>query len=763
MNDAIEEILGQLTLEEKAALCVGAGPWKTVSIERLGIPGMVMTDGPHEIRRSSDLDALITKALPSTCFPTASSLACTWNRDLLTEIGQALADEALSQDVNVVLGPGMNIKRSPLCGRNFEYLSEDPFLTGEMAASLVNGVQSMGVGVSLKHYVMNNQEFKRMSINVIVDERTMREIYLAGFEMVVKKSQPWTVMCSYNKVNGQRCSEHHELLNDILKKEWGFEGLVVSDWGAVRDRIKSLRGGLDLEMPGPQPANVQSIIDAVRNGQLDEVVLDESVRRILTIALQAAKATKKKDFDVDGHDALASRAASEGMVLLKNNGILPLKKINKIAVIGYFAKEPYYQGGGSSHINATKVAIPLDEIMKQAVDCEITYADGYTFDGSDQPELIDEAFMAASAAEVAILFIAPPSQTDTEGVDRLDLEINHQHVALIKAVTAAQPNSIVILNNGAPLVMREWIDGPAAVLEAWMMGQAGAEAIADILFGKINPSGKLAETFPYRLSDTPAFMNWPGELNEVRYGEGMYVGYRYYDLKEQPVLFPFGHGLSYTTFSYSNPRASTTAFKDTDGVIISVDVTNTGEVAGKEVVQVYVRDVKSTLVRPVKELKGFAKVELQPGETKTVSISLDKRAFAFWHPAYHDWVTEEGDFEILIGASSADIRQQIMVFLQSTRDLPCILDEESTFKDWLEDANGKIIIEPMYLQMKEQFNLMMGGETASEAMGSDLMGFILEMPLIKALQMQQSALPASADQIIHGLLLQAKMGKREKV
>jgi len=325
MNETLEEILDQMTLEEKAVLCVGAGPWKTASIERFGIPEMVLTDGPHGIRRSSDLDALITKALPSTCFPTASSLACTWNRDLLTEIGQALADEALSQDVNVVLGPGMNIKRSPLCGRNFEYLSEDPFLTGEMAASLVKGVQSMGVGVSLKHYAMNNQEFKRMSINVIVDERTMREIYLAGFEMVVKKSQPWTVMCSYNKVNGQRCSEHHELLNDILKKEWGFEGLVVSDWGAVRDRIKSLRGGLDLEMPGPQPANVQSIIDAVRNGQLDEVVLDESVRRILTIALQATKATKKKDFDVDGHDALASRAASEGMVLLKNNGILPLK------------------------------------------------------------------------------------------------------------------------------------------------------------------------------------------------------------------------------------------------------------------------------------------------------------------------------------------------------------------------------------------------------------------------------------------------------
>ena len=380
----------------------------------------------------------------------------------------------------------------------------------------------------------------------------------------------------------------------------------------------------------------------------------------------------------------------------------------------------------------------------------------HTPDGIDQPGLIDEAVHAALTAEAAILFIAPPPQTDSEGYDRVDLTMNHQQVALIKAVTAVQPKSIVVLNNGAPLSMSEWLDGAAAVLEAWMMGQAGAEAIAAILFGKINPSGKLAETFPNRLQDTPAYINWPGELNETRYGEGLYVGYRYYDHREIPVLFPFGYGLSYTTFKYDNPKASATRFKDVDGVTISVDVTNTGDAAGKEVVQVYVRDLKAALIRPVKELKGFAKMELQPGETQTISISLDEQAFAFWHPSYQDWIAEEGEFEILIGTSSADIRQKLIVCLQSSKILPCVLNEGSTFREWLDDPYGKRIIEPMYLQMKKQFSDMMGGESANETMGSDLMGFILDMPLIKALQMQQAALPQPAEQIVQGMLRQVK-------
>ena len=484
--------------------------------------------------------------------------------------------------------------------------------------------------------------------------------------------------------------------------------------------------------------------------------MNESVRRILTIALKAAKSTKKKGFDVNAHHALSSRVAEESLVLLKNNGVLPLKQPRKLAVIGYSAKTPYYQGGGASHINATRVSIPLDEMKKRAVDCEITYAQGYMPDGSDQPEMIEEAVKAASTTETAILFIAPPPQTDSEGYDRTDLEINHQQRALIKAVTGVQPRTVVVLNNGAPLAMCEWIDDTAAVLEAWMMGQAGAEAVAGILFGEINPSGKLAETFPNKIQDTPAYINWPGELNETRYGEGLYIGYRYYDSREMPVLFPFGFGLSYTTFKYSNPKTSVTSFKDFNGVIVSVDITNTGEITGKEVVQVYVRDVKSTLDRPIKELKGFAKVELQAGETKTVSIPLGERAFAFWHPAYHDWIAEEGEFEILIGASSADIRQRLTVTLQSTKNLPCILNEESTFKDWLEDPHGKKVIGPMYQQMKEQFIAMLGGDAANEAMGSDLMGFIQDMPLIRVLQMQKAALPIPAEQIIHGMLEQAK-------
>lgn len=760
MKETIENIIKQMTLEEKAALCIGAGPWKTAAFDNLGVPHMVLTDGPHGIRRSANLDAMITKALPSTCFPTASSISCTWNRDLINEMGQALAEEAIAQDVGVVLGPGMNIKRSPLCGRNFEYFSEDPYLSGEMAASLVNGIQSKGVGASLKHFALNNQEFRRLSVNVIADERTIREIYLAGFEIAVKKSKPWTVMCSYNKVNGTHCAEDNWLLTSILKKEWGFDGFVVSDWGAVRNRVKSLNAGLDLEMPGPQEANKQAVITAIHAGELDEAVLDESVRRILAIVFKAAETAKGSSFDIEVHHALASKVSSEGMVLLKNNGILPLKGVQKIAVIGRAAMEPYYQGGGSSFINSTRISIPLEELKRQAVQCKFVYAEGYTTDGSDQPTLIKQAVKIASQVDAAILFIAPPPQTESEGYDRTDLDINHQEVELIKAVAAAQPKSIIVLNNGSPVVMHEWMHGVAAILEAWMMGQAGAKAIAEILFGKVNPSGKLAETFPNKLQDTPAYINWPGELNKVQYGEGLFTGYRYYDSKDVPVLFPFGYGLSYTTFEYSNAKPSTTHFQDDEDLTISVDITNTGKIAGKEIVQFYVHDVKSTLVRPVKELKGFTKVELQPGETKTVSVTLDERAFAFYHPAYHDWIAEEGEFEILIGASSADIRQKFIVSLQSTKKLPCILDEESTFGEWLEDPYGKEVIEPMYKQMTEFFTVMMGGgDGANEAIGINLIDFIIDMPLFKALQMIQGGLPAPAEQIVKDMLLKAKKEK----
>ena len=516
----IQSILSQMTLEEKAALCTGASPWTTTPVERLGVPEMTVTDGPHGVRRVADIYSMASESLPATCFPTASCLAATWDVQLIHEMGEALAEECIALNVDVILGPGVNMKRSPLGGRNFEYFSEDPYLAGEMAVSLINGVQSKGVGTSLKHYAANNQEFQRFSISAEVDERTLREIYLPAFEKAVKQARPWTVMCSYNKVNGTFASEHHTLLTDILKKEWGFEGLVVSDWGAVRDRVAALKGGLDWEMPGPQERRVRAVVEAVRSGELDEAILDESVRRILRIVFKAKETPKGGTFDVDAHHELASKIASEGMVLLKNNGLLPLKGQQHIAVIGRAAEHAHFQGGGSSHINPTKVAVPFKELQVHAGNAELTYAEGYPTDNSFRQDLIDQAVSLARSAEVAVLYIALPTFKESEGYDRSDLDLTEQQIALIQAVAKVQPNTVVVLNNGAPIAMSAWIDDVAAVLEAWMMGQAGGAAIADVLFGKTNPCGKLAETFPLKLSDTPAHINWPGGAGKVTYGEG---------------------------------------------------------------------------------------------------------------------------------------------------------------------------------------------------------------------------------------------------
>lgn len=753
MSD-IETILAQLTLEEKAALCTGATIWTTVAIERLGVPAMVMTDGPHGVRRSADLAQIAAQSLPATCFPTASCLAATWDRDLVRQVGEALGQEARALGVNVLLGPGINMKRSPRCGRNFEYYSEDPFLAGELAAAFIAGVQSQGVGTSVKHFAANNQETERFRIDALVDERPLREIYLPAFEIAVKKGRPWTVMCAYNKLNGTYCSEHHTLLTEILKREWGFEGLVVSDWGAVHDRVKSLQAGLDLEMPGPQPRRTQAVIEAVRSAALDEAVLDEAVRRILGLVFKAAETPLGGTFDVADHHALARKVAGEGIVLLKNNGLLPLRAPRRIAVIGRAAKEPYFQGGGSSHINPTQVDIPFDEVQKLAGDALLTYAEGYPAGPGFDQALIDAAVAAARDADVALLFIALPAFIESEGYDRADLGLTPQQVALIRGVCAVQPNSVVILNSGSAVTMSEWLDGPAAVLEAWMMGQAGGGAIADVLFGKVNPSGKLAETFPCKLADTPAHINFPGDAGQVRYGEGIFIGYRYYDAKEMPVLFPFGYGLSYTSFAYSNPRLSAEVFDDVDGVTVSVDVTNTGAVAGKEVVQVYVHDRQSRLIRPPKELKGFVKVELQPGETKTVTIPLDFRAFAYYHPGYRQWITEDGEFDILIAASAADIRCTLTATLRSTLKLPCILNRESTVREWLEDRVGRVVFDPMYQHIKAQTAAMLGGE--SGGLGMDPTGFMLEMPLLSLLRFQESSLPMPADAIVDAMLQAAR-------
>ncbi len=753
---SIQTIISQLTLEEKAALCIGASPWTSTPVERMGVPELIVTDGPHGVRREMDIHAMGAGSLPATCFPTASCLASTWDVELLHKMGQALAEECIALNVDVLLGPGVNMKRSPLGGRNFEYFSEDPYLAGELATSYINGVQGKGVGVSLKHYAANNQEFQRFSISAEVDERTLREIYLPAFEKAVKKAQPWTVMCSYNKVNGTFASENHYLLTDILKNEWGFEGLVVSDWGAVRNRVAALQAGLDWEMPGPQERRVKAVVEAVRSGKLNEALLDESVRRILRIVFKAQETPKGGTFDVDAHHQLARDIASEGMVLLKNNGLLPLKGHQHIAVIGRAAEQAHFQGGGSSHINPTKVAVPFKELQARAGNAELTYAEGYPTDNTFRQDLIDQAVGLAKAAEVAIIIVALPTFKESEGYDRADLDLTEQQIALILAVAKVQPNMVVVLNNGAPVVMGAWIDGVAAVLEAWMMGQAGGAAIADILFGKANPCGKLAETFPLKLADTPAYINWPGDTGKVHYGEGLFIGYRYYDKKEIPVHFPFGYGLSYTTFAYSNPRVSATTFKDVDGLTVTVDVTNTGGLAGKEIVQVYVHDQKSSLVRPEKELKGFAKVELQPGETRTISILLDFRAFAFYHPEYKQWITESGEFDILIAASAADIRHTLTVSLESTLKLPCILDVESTIREWLADPRGRAVFGPFYAQIEAFSRQVFGAISEGEgALGLDMMDMLADMPLVSALGFVQQAVPMPAEDMVADLLKQA--------
>jgi beta-glucosidase len=764
MNTDIPSIIASMTLEEKAALCTGASAWSTTPVQRLGVPEMIVSDGPHGIRRVPDIHSMVQPSLPATCFPTASCSASTWDVELMGQMGAALAEEAIALNVDVVLGPGVNMKRSPLGGRNFEYFSEDPYLAGELAVSLINGVQSKGVGTSVKHYAANNQESQRLTISAEVDERTLREVYLPAFEKAVKEVQPWTVMCSYNKVNGVFASEHHTLLTKILKDEWGFEGVVVSDWGAVRDRVAALRGGLDLEMPGTQDRRVKHVVEAVRSGELAEATLDESVRRILRIVFKAQETPKGGTFDVDAHHRLARKIAAEGMVLLKNDALpqqghlLPLRGHQQIAVIGRSAEAAHFQGGGSSHVNPTRVDVPFQELQSCAGNTELTYAEGYPADDSFRQELIEQAVEVALSADVALLYIALPTYKESEFQDRTDLELTMQQVALIQAVAKAQPKTVVVLNTGAPVAMSAWIDAVPAVLEAWMMGQAGGGALADVLFGKVNPCGKLAETFPLKLSDIPAHLNWPGGAGKVQYGEGLFIGYRYYDAKELPVLFPFGHGLSYTTFAYSNAGASAKTFRDLDGLTVKVDVTNTGQMAGREIVQVYVHDRASGLVRPEKELKGFAKVALQPGETKSVAIKLDFRAFAYYHPQYKQWITEDGDFDVLIASSAAHIHHTLAVTLESTLNLPCILDRESTIREWMADPRGKVAFGPFYAQVEEQNRKMFGADAGAESpLGvdvRDIMDMLGDVPLLNVLMWQKSALPMHPEELVDGLLTQ---------
>lgn len=729
MGRNIKELVSKMTLEEKASLCSGLDFWRTKPVERLGIPLIMMTDGPHGLRKAKGEEVGIGDSVPATCFPTASALASSWNRELLKKVGEAIAQECLAEKVAIILGPGANIKRSPLCGRNFEYYSEDPYLSGEMAASIIEGIQSKGIGTSLKHFVANNQEHRRLSVSAEIDERTLREIYLAGFEIAVKKAKPWTVMAAYNKVNGTYCFKNKFLLTDILRKEWGFEGIVVSDWGAVDviERAEALKAGLDLEMPSSGGLGDKNIVEAVKNGDLPEEVLDEAVERLLKIIFRGFENQKDATFDKDEHHKFAKEVAKECVVLLKNeDDILPLKTDSRIAVIGSFAKKARYQGGGSSHINPTKLDVPYDEILKLVEDpSNVLYCDGYDLESEEiKEELINEAKEIARNSDVAVIFAGLPENYESEGFDRENMCMPESHNKLIEEVAKVQPNVVVVLFNGAPVEM-PWIDRVKGLFEAYLGGQAVGGAVAELLFGKANPSGKLAETFPKKLAHNPSHPYFPGEDDKVEYREGIFVGYRYYDKKEIEPLFPFGFGLSYTKFEYSDLKVDKKQAKDTDTITVSVKVKNVGNMAGKEVVQLYVRDVESSVIRPEKELKGFEKVELKPGEEKTVTFVLDKRSFAYYNIDIKDWYVESGDFEILIGRSSRDIVLKETVKIESTQKFRKRFTRNTPLGDLMEDPVGSEILS----NLLEQFSKSSPMGAMSQTDPTFFMALLKYMPL----------------------------------
>ncbi|WP_127537088.1 glycoside hydrolase family 3 C-terminal domain-containing protein [Paenibacillus illinoisensis] len=700
MNPNLKEMIKQMTLEEKAELCSGRDFTNTNTIDRLGVPSIMMSDGPHGLRKQDGTaDHLgINKSLPATCFPSGSGVASSWNRELAHTMGTALGQEAQAADISIILGPAVNIKRSPLCGRNFEYFSEDPYLSGTLAASYISGVQSQGVGTSIKHFAVNNQEYKRMSVDAVVDERTLREIYLASFEHAVKEAEPWTVMAAYNKVNGEFCSENSRLLTEILRDEWGFSGVVVSDWGAVNERDQGLAAGLELEMPSSHGAGSKKIIEAVQSGKLSEEVLDQSVERLLSLVFKAVDSQRKSvSVDVEAQHQLARKMASECMVLLKNEeSILPLNTKDSIAVIGAFAQHPRYQGGGSSHVIPTKLDNIYEEILKTATDsANISYAAGYTLDEDVvNEELIQEAVAAAKNAQVAVIFAGLPERYESEGFDRKHLQLPESHRTLIEAVAEVQENIVVVLSNGGPIEM-PWLDKVKGVLEAYLGGQALGGAIADILFGSVNPSGKLAETFPKKLIHNPSYLNFPGDGETVEYREGVFTGYRHYDTRDVEPLFPFGFGLSYTQFDYSDLQVSHKQIKDTDSVAVSVTIKNTGETEGKEAVQLYVRDVESTVPRPLQELKGYAKVSLQPGEETTVHFELGKRAFAYYDVKLKDWHVETGKFDIMVGKSSREIELTETIEVESSVIVTKPITRHSTFGELLQHPVGAEIMAAM--------------------------------------------------------------------
>ncbi|WP_197739753.1 glycoside hydrolase family 3 C-terminal domain-containing protein [Mycolicibacterium sp. P1-18] len=656
--------VARLSLEEKVALLSGADFWHTAALEGHGVPAIMLTDGPHGLRkqRGSGDHLGLGDSVPATCFPPAVAMGCSWDVDLVRRVGEAIGTEAAIEDVAVVLGPGVNIKRSPLCGRNFEYFSEDPVVAGVLGAAMVGGIQSRGVGASLKHFAANNQETDRMRVSADVDPRPLREIYLRAFQRVVEDAHPWTVMCSYNRVNGVYASEDRWLLTTVLREEWGFDGLVVSDWGAVDDRVRALAAGLDLEMPGSRGTTGAQLVAAVADGSLDAEVVDVAAARVLGLVDRTrAGVASPATLDVDAHHALAREAAGRSIVLLKNDGdLLPLARDADIAVVGAFAADPRYQGAGSSMITPTRLDHALDEIRSLATG-PVSYAAGFST-AVDVPEdesarLREEAVAAASGADAVVVFLGLPARLESEGYDRDEVDLPARQLAVLEAVVEANPNVVVVLSNGG-VVALPFAAGVPAILEGWLLGQAGGGATADVLFGVVNPSAKLTETIPLRFADSPAYLDFPGEFSHVRYGEGLFVGYRWYDARDLGVAYPFGHGLSYTTFRYGPASASTDAGGDVD---VRVAVTNTGSTAGREIVQLYSSLPAAVTQRPPRELKAFASVALEPGETREVTLRVRRKDLAYWDVRVDSWIVEGGTYTLEVAASSRDVRATVSV------------------------------------------------------------------------------------------------------